>query len=321
MTELRTYHGQPVLKQPVWSWEVPCYLFAGGMAGASATLACLSELDGNRTLARRAWAVALTGNTLGPVLLTMDLGKPVRALNMFRMFKVTSPMSVGSWLLAATGTTTGVSAANAWLGLFPRLSRATRPAAGILGLQLATYTAALLANTAVPLWHEGRRGLPFVFASGAAVSAGAASVMITPIAEARPARRLALGAVVFKQAMRLTEEQDVGELSQVYKQGPAYALRQISRGCLAAGASLLLARGGRSPTAARIAGGLLLASELSSRWSVFRAGFQSAADPKYVVGRQRAAIERGERRGAARGRSLVPGADPSVGSPATVPAG
>ena len=101
MSEVRSYHGQPVLKQPVWTWEIPLYFFTGGAAGASAGLAYLGELSGNDELARRAWAVALAGLTVSPALLISDLGRPPRFLNMLRMFKVTSPMSVGTWVLSA----------------------------------------------------------------------------------------------------------------------------------------------------------------------------------------------------------------------------
>ncbi|MGZ6617348.1 MAG: hypothetical protein ACXVFQ_23355 [Solirubrobacteraceae bacterium] len=59
MTEIRSYHGQPVIKPPVWTWEIPIYLFTGGVAGASAELAYLSEARGNEVLARRAWAAAI----------------------------------------------------------------------------------------------------------------------------------------------------------------------------------------------------------------------------------------------------------------------
>jgi hypothetical protein len=80
---------------------------------------------------------------------------------------------------------------------------------------------------------------------------------------------------------------------------------------------LLAARGGTSRAAAAVAGGLLLAGALAARWSVFKAGFQSASDPKYVVGPQRSAIERGERRGAARKDSRVQEPEPPIASPAT----
>jgi len=319
--EPRSYYGHAVIKTPVWSWEVPCYFFAGGLAGASAGLAYLAGLRGNEELARRAWGVSMAGIAVSPALLISDLGRPMRFANMLRMFKVTSPMSVGSWILSGSGATTTVAAVHAWTGVFPRLARVARPAAAVLGLPLSTYTAALLANTAVPVWHAGRKGLPFVFAAGAAVNAGAASVLVTPPPQARPARRLALGAALLKQLMRLTEEREVGGLGEVYLHGSAHRYRSISRACLAAGAGLLLARGGRSQSAARLAGALLLGSELSSRWSVFHAGLQSTVDPKYVVGPQRDAIDRGKRRGGSRTRARVAAGDPALGSPATTLSG
>ena len=105
-------------------------------------------------LARRAWAAAMLGIGVSPALLTSDLGRPLRFLNMLRMFKVTSPMSVGSWILTASGATTALAAASVWTGRFPRAGKAARPAAAAFGLPLCTYTAALIANTAVPVWHE-----------------------------------------------------------------------------------------------------------------------------------------------------------------------
>ena len=78
MTEVRSYHGQAILKQPTWTWEIPCYLFTGGLAGASAGLAYLSDLRGNEVLARRAWGIALTGMAVSPCLLISDLGRPAR---------------------------------------------------------------------------------------------------------------------------------------------------------------------------------------------------------------------------------------------------
>lgn len=119
----------------------------------------------------------------------------------------------------------------------------------------------------MPVWHEGRRELPFVFASG-----------------------------------------------EAYRHGAAPKLDRASQGSLAAGAALLATRGRRSWLYAGIAGGLLCAGALCARWSVFRAGFRSAADPKYVVGPQRAAIERGERPGAARRDARGAAADDRPGS-------
>ena len=317
MTEVRSYHGQPVLKRPTWTWEVPVYFFTGGMAGASAGLGYSSQLRGNDVLARRSWTVAAAAIAVSPPLLISDLGRPERFLNMLRMFKVTSPMSVGSWILSASGAATAVAAANQWTGRFPRAAKVARPAAAVFGLPLSTYTAALIANTAVPVWHEGRRWLPFVFGSGAALSAGAAAVALTPPEHAAPARRLALGAAVVEVGCKELMQRRLGELGEPYDQGAAGRFSQLSRACVGAGTALLASRGRRSRSAAAVAGGLLCAGALSARLSILRAGFQSASDPKYVVGPQRDAIDRGERAGAARRESRLRIIEPSIGSPAT----
>jgi hypothetical protein len=314
--EVRSYHGQPILKEPIWTWEIPCYFYAGGLAGASAGLALLSELRGNDELARRAWAASMAGIAVSPALLTSDLGRPLRFLNMLRMFKVTSPMSVGSWILTAAGGAITLSAASSWLGLFPRLGRVAKPAAALLGLPLSTYTAALVSNTAVPVWHEARRELPFVFGAGAALSAAAASVTLTAPEHAAPARRLALFAAAAELGGNELMKKRLGQHGEPYERGSASTFSQITRACVTSGAALLALKAGSSRAAAAIGGTLLTAGALSARWSVFKAGFQSAADPKYVVAPQRELVQSGQRRGGARRQAGVVKGDPAVGTPA-----
>jgi polysulfide reductase-like protein len=285
--EPRSYYGQPVIKEPTWTWEIPWYLFAGGMAGASAVLARAAELRGNRVLARRAWAISLGAVSASPPLLISDLGRPSRFMNMLRVFKVTSPMSVGSWILAASGTTTALAALNAWTGLFPRAGAAARNSAAALGPPLATYTGALLANTSVPVWHEGRYLLPFSFAGSAAASAGAAAFIATPPEYAEPARRVALFGAAVELAATEISERRLGDIAEPYHQGSAGRFSKLAKTLGLAGLGLL-GLGGRAGRAPGVAGAVaLLAGSISERWSVYKAGFQSAADPKYTVGPQR----------------------------------
>jgi formate-dependent nitrite reductase membrane component NrfD len=288
----RSYYGQPVIKEPVWSPEIPWYFFIGGLGGASGGLAFLSGLRGNEVLARRVWAIALAALSISPVLLIKDLGRPERFLNMLRMFKVTSPMSVGSWVLAGSGTTTAVSAFSALSGRLRRLAIVGRPAAAALGLPLATYTGALIAQTAVPVWHEARRELPGLFAAGAAASAGAAAIVATPVEHAAPARRLALIGAVAELALARLMEERLGDLAEPYHEGTSGALSRAARGATAAGALLLAARARRSRAAAVAAGSLLLAGAACERWSVFKAGFASARDPRYTIDPQRGRVTR-----------------------------
>jgi hypothetical protein len=285
--EWRSYYGRAVLKPPVWKPEIPFYLFSGGLGGASAGLAWLAGARANEELARRAWAIALAGVAASPVLLVSDLGVPSRFFNMLRLFKVTSPMSVGSWLLVASGGATTVAAADAWTGRVPApLGGVARGASAALGLPLATYTAALLSNTAVPVWHEARAGLPFVFAASAAASAGAAAVLATPVDAAAPARRLAVGAAVATAAGVTAMEKSLGELGEPYRAGAAGTLKRAALALTASGGALVAGLGRRR--AGAVAGGaLLLAGAVCERWSIFRAGFQSAGDPRYTVEPQR----------------------------------
>ncbi len=317
MTDTRSYYGQPVIKEPVWTWEIPFYFFTGGLAGASAGLAYLSELNGDDVLARRAWAAALAGVGVSPVFLISDLGKPARFFNMLRVFKVTSPMSVGSWILSGSGAATAIAAANEWTGLFPRSSRIAKPAAALLGLPLSTYTAALVSNTAVPVWHQARGLLPVVFASGAAASAGAAGVALTAPRHAGAARRLAIGGAVAELVSKEIMEKQLGELGEPYEQGAPKVSSRVAQAGLGAGVALIAAAGARSRPAAIAGAALISAGALAARWSIFKAGFASASDPKYTVGPQRERIERSESAGAARKQSRVASPDRVLGSPAT----
>jgi hypothetical protein len=206
---------------------------------------------------------------------------------MFRVFKVTSPMSVGSWILIASGTCSTMAAALEVLGRLKPVKLATEVAAALLGGPLATYTGTLVADTAIPVWHEARHELPWLFGASAASGAGAAAAIAVPVDEAGPARRLAVGASAVTLALDEVMHRRLGFVGEVYKQDEARAFGRISKLCKAAGAATLALAGRRSRAAAVAGGALVLAGDLALRWSVFRAGFQSARDPRYVVIPQR----------------------------------
>ncbi|HEX3316421.1 MAG TPA: NrfD/PsrC family molybdoenzyme membrane anchor subunit [Solirubrobacteraceae bacterium] len=311
----RSPYGRPVIKQPVWTWEIPLYLYSGGLAGAAAGLAYLADRSGNDVLARRAWPVAAGATAVSPLLLSKDLGKPSRFLNMLRMVKVTSPMSIGSWILTLSGPASATAAADALTGRLALPGRAARPAAALLGLPLATYTAALVANTAVPVWHEARRLLPFLFAASAAASAGAALTALTPAEAAQPARRLAVAGAAASLGLVQAMERTLGDLAHPYHEGAAGRLTRAAKVLTGAGAAVIAA-GARRNRAAAIAGGALVtAGAMCERWAIFRAGFQSAASADDTVAPQRERIEAGRTPGAAR---TEPRVSPSPrGSPAT----
>jgi hypothetical protein len=283
----RSYYGRPIIKAPIWEPAVPWYFFLGGLAGASAALGLGARVAGNERLARNATFAGAAAVSVSPILLTADLGRPERFYNMFRVVKVTSPMSIGTWILGASGTALGIAGGCEAFGILPRVKLAAQTAAGVLGLPLTTYTAALVANTAVPVWHEARRELPFVFAGSAAASAGAAAAVATPPAQAGAARRLAIAGALLELAATKAMEMRLGQLlGEPYRQGAAGRFTKLAKGCTAAGAALV-GLGGRRRASSAVGGALLLAGSLFERLAVYRAGSQSAADPKYTVVPQR----------------------------------
>jgi Polysulphide reductase, NrfD len=289
--EFRSYYGRPVIKDPAWTIEVPWYFFAGGMAGASAPLAVAARMAGNERLARSAVTVAAAGIAVGTPLLVSDLGRPERFHHMLRVFKPTSPMSMGSWVLAAFGPSAVNAAVTEWFGIFPRLGRVAEVVSGVLGPALSTYTAVLVANTAVPVWHEAGRELPLVFAGSAMASAGAATALLTPAADAGPARRLAVTGAVVELAAGQVMERRLGELAEPYHQGVAGRYARLAKGCTAAGAAAIGLAGRRRRPLAMAGAGLLLAGSALERLAVYKAGFQSARDPRYVVKPQRERVD------------------------------
>ncbi|MEA2642847.1 MAG: hypothetical protein QOF51_4241 [Chloroflexota bacterium] len=288
----RSYYGQPIIKEPIWKPEVPVYFFCGGLAGASASLALAARLAGNARLARHATFAGMAGIGVSPILLILDLGKPARFYHMLRVVKLTSPMSVGTWILSGTGAALTLAAGCEALGILPSVKLAAQAVAGLLGLPLSTYTAALLADTAVPIWHDARRELPFVFAGSAAASAGAVAMLTTSPEEAGPARRMAVAGAVLELAAVRAMERRLGELvGEPYRQGVAGRFSRVARACTAAGATVV-AVAGRKRAGAIVGGVLLLGGSFLERWAVFKAGQQSARDPKYTVIPQRARAQR-----------------------------
>lgn len=301
--EFRSYYGRPVIKAPIWHEpHMPTYLYLGGMSGMSSTMAVLARLTGRPRLARTARVAAAAGAALGAGLLAAELGRPERFLNMLRVFKPTSPMSVGSWILAAQGGLSAAALAGDLTGFLPAAGDAALLATGVTGPLTATYTAVLIADTAVPAWHEAYRELPFLFAGSALAAAGAAAMLGTPPAHAGPARAVAVLGAAMETAAGAVMERRLGFVGEPYRTGRAGRLMRAAR-VLTVGGGLLAAVAGRgralSPvsagpvvTAVSVVSGLALtAGSLCARFGILEAGRASAADPKYTVVPQRARLD------------------------------
>lgn len=165
------YHGLPLLKKPVWTWEVPAYFFVGGTAGAAAVIALAAQIArADRKLVRDARWLAAGGAVLSAPLLIADLGRPERFLYMLRIFKPQSAMSVGAWTLAVFGGAT----ATATLLDETLIGNLASVAGAATGTVMATYTGVLLGVTAIPVWAKHASLLPMNFAASAAGSASSA---------------------------------------------------------------------------------------------------------------------------------------------------
>ena len=286
--EFESYYGRQILKTPTWKTpDVPLYLFLGGLAGASAVLAEGAAATGRPELERVARLAAAGGAAAGTVALVHDLGRPERFLHMLRVFKPTSPLSVGSFILAPFSGLASVAAASHLTGRLPRLGRLSGVGAAALGPPLATYTAALIANTAVPAWHEAHRELPFVFAGSGANAAGGLAMVFTPCEQAGPARRMAVAGAALEITAAETLLHRVGMVGEPYREGRPGRLMSTARTmtACAAGATLLLGR--RSRLVSALAGATCVAASVMTRFGIFEAGLVSARDPKYVVVPQR----------------------------------
>jgi formate-dependent nitrite reductase membrane component NrfD len=285
--EFSSYYGRPVVKEVVWGMpDVPGYLFLGGLAGASSLLAASAQLAGRPELARAAKTAAAGAIGLSAVALVQDLGRPARFYNMLRVFKPTSPMSIGSWLLTGYGPAAGVAAVSAVTGWLPRIGQGATAAAAVFGPGVASYTAALLADTAVPAWHEVHRELPYLFVSSAATAAGGLGLALVRPEQAGPARNLAIAGASAELVVKSLLIRRLGGAAEAYQSGRAGQLLQAAE-VLSVGGLAGAALGGRNRVVAALAGAALVASSALTRFGVFQAGRTSARDPKYTVVPQR----------------------------------
>jgi hypothetical protein len=285
--EFTSYYGRPIIKPPVWKTpDVPLYLFLGGAAGSSSILAALTDLTDRPALTRNARYVSGGAAIASVVFLVHDLGRPERFLHMLRVIKPTSPLSIGSYILAPFSAAAGATAAVELLGWFPRLKRFGGVVAALFGGPLATYTGVLFADTAVPAWHAAHKELPFVFGASGMAAGGGITMALSPIGEAGPSRKMAVAGAVIELAAMHRVESEFGIVSEPYHEGKAGRLLRAAKACTAAGAAVTVVAG-RRRAGAVAAGALLAAGSLLTRFGVFEAGMASARDPKYTVVPQR----------------------------------
>ena len=303
--DFRSYYGRPIVKQAPWGHEIAQYLFFGGLAAGSGLVAAGAHLTGLPTLRRNARYAALAGTAISGGLLVVDLGRPERFLNMMRTVKLTSPMSVGAWILAGFGVSSGVAAVseaagaigiNQWVGRddFRGLVALGVKMAGAAGsilsaafaAPLVSYTAVLLSDTATPTWREAYREMPFVFVFSANAAAAGLSMITTPTSQTKAVRTLAVGASAIETVAFLQMQKRLGVLAEPLHEGHAGKLLTAAKVLTVAGAAGA-ALFGHKRAGAVISGLALMAGSACIRFGVVEAGIESTKDPKYTVISQR----------------------------------
>lgn len=289
-----SYYDRPVIKRSVWSWDIPAYYVIGGLAGSSMVLggaATLLDRESLPHLVRASRWIGVVGATVSSVLLIHDLGRPARFLNMLRVFRPTSPMSMGSWILVSFSSFAGLALV---ADLAPRPFRwigdSAAVIAGMFGLGLSGYTGVLVGNTVVPVWQRSHRVLPVLFLSSAV--AGAAALFDLWEGNAREIRTVAIfgaaGKVAEFAAYYVLERNlaTVPEAARPLREGFSGFLWQTGRVLSIAGLALSIL----SPRSRRIRKFNAIVGTLGAaciKAGIHYAGQQSAMNPRAAFHQQR----------------------------------
>ncbi len=280
----------PVIKAPVWTWEVPVYFWLGGIASGASFAGLGCDLVGDRRSARVARLVALGALAPSPALLVMDLGRPARFYKMLRVFKPRSPMSMGVWALTAFANLAAGAVAADVLGR-GRPARALGAATALAGAYLGSYTGVLLASTAVPVWARSRLLLGPVFAATATATGAAATRLALRAGGLPPDHptagaldRAATGAMAAELALAALNERRLGDLARAVESGGPGRFMRAGRWLVRGGFALRLARRPAArPVARDIAAAAYLAAGLCFRFAWVTAGPPSARDDEAVA--------------------------------------
>jgi len=293
--ESPTYYDRPLLKESVWSVDIPLYYYVGGAAGAALALGAAVQVSGSgrdlRSFAQQCHWMGVAGSSIGAAFLIHDLGRPERFLFMLRVFRPTSPMNLGAWILAGAAPTAIATALFInRRGLLGWLGESAGYASGVFGAALATYTGVLVANSAVPVWQEARRWMPPLFASSAMASAAA---ILDLFDHPRRAQRIvqAFGTVgrvgeVASGRMVEASASRIAKVGEVLHSGAPAKLWNVAK-VLTTASLVVTFLPGKSCGKRRLAAVLATAGSLCLRFAVHYVTNASARDPRASFEQQR----------------------------------
>jgi len=292
------YYGQPVVRPPVWTWEIPIYFFVGGTGGMSAVIGAAAAAFHHLDLARSAMLLAVAAAIISPILLILDLGRPQRFLNMLRVFKPQSAMSVGAWVLvlfSACSVPAFIALEMHGRGFsHGTFDSAVRIIAGALligsaltGVLLATYTGVLIGATAIPAWFSHHVLLPIHFgAAGLGSAAALLELLGHRIAPLNAIGFVAAGAeTILALALLVNQYDDADRALRTARSGLLLQTAELLSGPL----PLLLRAFGFIPFAAIS----FVLGAFVSRFGWISAGKVSGSDPEAVFASQRLTANEG----------------------------
>ena len=276
-------NGPVPLKPPVWTWEIPVYFYVGGASGAAAVIVAIAQLAGrDPAMINDARWIAAAGAALSPLLLISDLGRPSRFLNMLRVFKWRSPMSVGAWTLAVFSAAVFAALGFRLLDGSPTVALAADIAAALTGALLAVYTGVLIGVTAIPVWAKHAAVLPFHF--GASSFGVAVSLLELAGYRTSSLNRLGIGAAAIETMLGMQMEWTRDRVARSIFAGTSGTLVRIGI-WLSGPVPLVLRLTGAASTALRLAAALSMTlGSLATRFGWIGAGRRSATDRAAALG-------------------------------------
>jgi formate-dependent nitrite reductase membrane component NrfD len=304
-----SYYGLPVIHKAHWDWRIVAYFFVGGICGAANAIATLSRWHGGKegeSISRIGRYVSFAMVVPSMAFLIADLGRPERFLNMLRIMKIRSPMSMGSWILVASHTfltllTIDQAARDGLLSKNNPLVRMVRvapvrllDAAGVVpSLMLASYTGVLLAATAVPLWTRNHLLMGPLFLASAFSNAAAAIALIMGLKKSTSdeakyrIERLDMLAMIAEVGLiaayksrlspTISKPLEDGMTGKLHRYGVLSA--GIGVPLLLHGSSILRGKHSSRPVSI-LASTLVLLGGFAFRYVMIYAGHRSADDPK-----------------------------------------
>ena len=294
------YYDVPMLKPPVWKWEIAAYFFLGGLSAGAYLLARMAARFGGRRytdVTRLGTAAALGALLPCPPLLILELGDRRRFHYMLRVFKPSSPMNLGAWtLLAFSGVLTAESLRQSrGDGTDSGLAAALLDLAGIpLALLMAGYSGVLLSTTSTPIWARNPWLGP-LFSTGALSSGASAIHLLLAAKENGDDPALTRQRDTIERIEAITHIVEAAAING-YLKGAGSLAKPLTQGRYAphllggaVGAGMALPVGARaaarkfkkaSPWLKVAAAALGLAGSFALRWAIVFAGHESANDPR-----------------------------------------